>query len=122
MGGEFNFSAKRKHIALKYDNIFAQSKLIQSFERDYDDVVPHIYVVKILKMQNRDFVIKEMKKKGVWCLVFYLHIDMNKTKLRRVKSSTYYIVLILRVTTYVCDDVMTCGPQPPTQARPAHNG
>tara|TARA_B100000886_G_C20420732_1_gene491437 strand:- start:1072 stop:2190 length:1119 start_codon:yes stop_codon:yes gene_type:complete len=59
------FSAKRKHIALKYDNIFAQSKLIKSFERDYNNVVPHIYAVKILKMQNRDFVIKEMKKKGI---------------------------------------------------------
>ena len=42
-----NFSKKRQKLAKKYDKIFKNNKYIFPLKRDYDNIVPHIYVVKI---------------------------------------------------------------------------
>ncbi len=59
------FTSRRRLIAKKYDDLFLKSKLIQPFERDYNNIVPHIYVVRIPTMQNRDFVVNAMGEKGI---------------------------------------------------------
>ena len=42
-----NFSKKRQKLAKKYDKIFKNNKYIFPLKRDYENIVPHIYVVKI---------------------------------------------------------------------------
>lgn len=48
------FSNKRKEIARLYDGELNSNLNIIPLERDYDNVVPHIYVVRIKDLKDRD--------------------------------------------------------------------
>tara|TARA_B110000971_G_scaffold204037_1_gene225063 strand:+ start:1442 stop:2581 length:1140 start_codon:yes stop_codon:yes gene_type:complete len=41
------FSKKRQELAKKYDKLFKNNNFIFPLKRDYENIVPHIYVVKI---------------------------------------------------------------------------
>ena len=59
------FAAKRKKLAKHYDELLANHSIIQPVPRDYDDVVPHIYVVRINEMKNRSEIQQKMLEKGI---------------------------------------------------------
>jgi len=59
------FAETRKKLAKKYDQQFSNHKKIISVVRDYSIVVPHIYVIRIIGMKNRDDIKEAMLKKGV---------------------------------------------------------
>ena len=59
------FALKRKYLAKKYDKLFSKNSLIQALPRNYNDVVPHIYVVLINGIKNREEIQLELKKKGI---------------------------------------------------------
>lgn len=48
------FAKKRKQLAKLYDELLYKNKFIDTFYRNYDDVVPHIYVIKVSSKINRD--------------------------------------------------------------------
>ena len=48
------YAEKRRKLAKRYDQLFASHPIIQPVSRDYDNVVPHLYVVRILGMNNRN--------------------------------------------------------------------
>tara|TARA_Y100001958_G_C21247983_1_gene580083 strand:- start:8306 stop:9454 length:1149 start_codon:yes stop_codon:yes gene_type:complete len=63
---KFNFFAKkRKELAQYYDKKFLNIEKISSISRDYNSVVPHIYVVRIKGLRDRKKIQKEMLKKGI---------------------------------------------------------
>jgi len=58
-------AAKRQNLALKYDELLKNHSHIQPLLRDYDSVVPHIYVVRIEGMLNRKSLQEKMLASGI---------------------------------------------------------
>ena len=60
-----DFAIKRQKLAKKYDQLFNDHPSIQPVPRDYETVVPHIYVVRICGMKDRNHIQQEMLEKGI---------------------------------------------------------
>lgn len=56
---------KRQYLAKKYDRLFSDHPIIHLIPRDYETVVPHIYVIRISGMKNRDKIKQKMLEKGI---------------------------------------------------------
>ena len=56
------FSKKRQELAKKYDQLFKNNDTVFPLKRDYESIIPHIYVVKIkglvLKKELRDSMLE----------------------------------------------------------------
>ena len=65
------FSKKRKHIAKYYNKLLKNNNNIILLERDYESVVPHIYVIKISNLFKRNDLKDSMLKKGVEIGIHY---------------------------------------------------
>ena len=59
------FTKKRQELARNYDYLFSNNSIIKPLLRDYNSVVPHIYVVRIKGMNNRKNIQNKMLKKGI---------------------------------------------------------
>jgi len=49
-----SFQIKRRLLAKNYDEIFKNSPFISTFKRNYDEVTPHIYAVKLVESNSRE--------------------------------------------------------------------
>ena len=56
---------KRRTLAKHYDSLFFNHVQIQPLARDYETVVPHIYVVRIKGMNNLSILQARLSKKGI---------------------------------------------------------
>lgn len=66
------FSKKRKVIAKKYDKLLKNSNSkILKLDRNYDNIVPHIYVIRIKNMNYRDELRKRLLEKNIQTGVHY---------------------------------------------------
>ena len=61
----------RKNLALHYDHFFFDHKIIKTIPHNYSEVVPHIYVVRILEMKNRNLLREKMIKLGIQTGIHY---------------------------------------------------
>ncbi len=69
---KFNkFANRRKQIASAYDKLLSSNQNIKFLNRDYKNVVPHIYVVRIKDLNDRDGLREAMFKEGVEIGVHY---------------------------------------------------
>ena len=69
---KFNkFANRRKQIASAYDKLLSSNQNIIFLNRDYKNVVPHIYVVRIKDLNDRDGLREAMFKEGVEIGVHY---------------------------------------------------
>ena len=69
---KFNkFAIRRKQIATAYDKLLSSNQNILFLNRDYKNVVPHIYVVRIKDLNDRDGLRAAMYKEGVEIGVHY---------------------------------------------------
>jgi len=59
-----NLSKLRRDLARKYDELFADS-VLQLLHHDYNEVVPHIYVVRLPKEIDREYVAKKLAEQGI---------------------------------------------------------
>ena len=59
------FAKKRQKLAKKYDELLNNHPTIHPVPRDYNTVVPHIYVVQIHGMKNRKHIQDELLAKGI---------------------------------------------------------
>ena len=59
------FANKRQVLANMYDQLFSNNLFIEPLQRDYNSVVPHIYVVRIKGMNNRKDIQQKMLEKGI---------------------------------------------------------
>ena len=69
---KFNkLAALRKQIAINYDQLLSSNQNIKFLNRDYNNVVPHIYVVRINGLNDRDGLRRAMNKRGIEIGVHY---------------------------------------------------
>lgn len=59
------FARKRRDNAKLYDSYFSGHECIKPLVRDYDYVVPHIYVICIERLKNRKAIQKKLLEKGI---------------------------------------------------------
>jgi len=59
------FSCHRQKLAAIYDSFFVDNLQITRISHNYAEVVPHIYVVRIKKMTNRNLLREELLKAGI---------------------------------------------------------
>jgi dTDP-4-amino-4,6-dideoxygalactose transaminase len=59
------FAKKRQKLAKKYGELLNNHPTIHPVPRDYNTVVPHIYVVQIYGMKNRKHIQDELLAKGI---------------------------------------------------------
>ena len=65
------FAKKRQSFAKQYDQLFSGNRKIKILKRDYNNVVPHIYVVIIENLKKRDLLRKKMIEKEIQTGVHY---------------------------------------------------
>lgn len=61
----------RRQLARQYDALFADHPRIAPLQRDYNHVVPHIYVVRIKALRDRKLLRNRMLENGVQTGVHY---------------------------------------------------
>jgi dTDP-4-amino-4,6-dideoxygalactose transaminase len=61
----YEFAKKRQELAKQYNHLFYNHPKIQPLPRDYETVVPHIFVVRLKGMKNRKEVQRQMLEKGI---------------------------------------------------------
>ena len=84
----FNFLSKRRQLlAKRYDSYFKNDKNIYFIKHDYEKVVPHIYVIRIYNLKNREILIKKLKKIGIETGIHY----QPNHKLRLYSRNKYYL-------------------------------
>jgi len=59
------FTNKRQQRAKQYDHLLSGHPSIKPIPRDYDTIVPHIYVVRILGMKDRKQIQQALLEKGI---------------------------------------------------------
>ncbi len=59
------FAKKRQKFAKLYDSLLKNHSSIKIIPRDYNTVVPHIYVIRILGLRNRQHIEQSMLNKGI---------------------------------------------------------
>ena len=70
---KFNkFAVRRKQIATAYDKLLSSNQNIRLLNRDYKNVVPHIYVIRIKGLNDRDGLRDAMYSEGVEIGVHYI--------------------------------------------------
>ena len=77
---------KRQNFAKLYDELFIKESLIQPISRDYNNIVPHIYVVQINELHDRDDIRNKLLKKGIETGYHYQpnhYLTIYKTKNQR---------------------------------------
>jgi len=62
---------KRQKLAKLYDRLLQGSNRVEPLTRDYDTVVPHIYVVRILGLKNRQELQSELLEQNIQTGVHY---------------------------------------------------
>ena len=68
----FKYLSKRRRLLCKfYDEKFKNHKFIKFFKRDYSQEVPHIYVIKIPRLKNRELFRKKLSQKGIQTGIHY---------------------------------------------------
>jgi dTDP-4-amino-4,6-dideoxygalactose transaminase len=58
-------SSKRKMLAHQYDLLLQGHEKIKTFNRDYENIVPHIYVICIPHLKDRKNLQKKLLNKGI---------------------------------------------------------
>ncbi len=56
---------KRQALARKYDSVLKNNKYIKIIKQNYNEVVPHIYPIRIQNLTNRDKIIQLLKNQGI---------------------------------------------------------
>ena len=59
------FQKKRMILAKNYDEIFKNSGFISTFQRNYDEITPHIYAVKLLVPNSREKLQNYLLDQGI---------------------------------------------------------
>ena len=59
------FSKKRKSLAKEYDKLLSNNSRVQKFYRNYDNINPHIYVVRIPGLRDKNLLMNLMAENKV---------------------------------------------------------
>ena len=64
-------SGKRQRIAELYDHLLCEMPLVLRFKNDYKEIVPHIYVIRIHGLKNRERLRHDLLELGIETGVHY---------------------------------------------------
>jgi dTDP-4-amino-4,6-dideoxygalactose transaminase len=64
-------AANRQRLARRYDQLLRGHPSIRPLSRDYDSVVPHIYVVRIQSMSDREALQAQLLEQGIQTGIHY---------------------------------------------------
>ena len=64
-------SGKRQRIAELYDHLLCEMPLVLRFKNDYKEIVPHIYVIRIPRLKNRERLRHDLLELGIETGVHY---------------------------------------------------
>lgn len=64
-------AAARQALARQYDELFAGNERIRPIQRDYNTVVPHIYVVRIVGLKNRAMLQTRLLERNIQTGIHY---------------------------------------------------
>jgi dTDP-4-amino-4,6-dideoxygalactose transaminase len=97
-----SFKAKRRKIALQYDASFQGNNHIHTYSINYSDVVPHLYVIRIRNLQQRDLLREELLKYGIETGVHYypnhlLSLYKKKEEKLKITEKIYPEILSLPI-------------------------
>lgn len=103
-----HFAEKRKNISKKYDDAFRTIDSIEIIKRDYDEVVPFIYTMKV-KNGRRDPLMSYLNKKGIGTGINYIpnHIQPLFKKQNndlKVTDKIFKEIITLPLYTDMSDD------------------
>ena len=62
---------KRRELCKYYDELFAKNKKIKFFKRNYKLESPHIYLIRVPGIKNRDEIRKNLEKFGIQTGIHY---------------------------------------------------
>ena len=65
------FSKRRQDLARRYVKNLSKSKFYRCLSHDYDNVVPHIFVIEINSQIKRDIVMDRLASNGIQCGIHY---------------------------------------------------
>ena len=65
-------SNKRKKIAIRYDENLNNESMVELFRRNYEKIVPHIYVIKLDKSINRKKLMSLLYDRGIETGIHYV--------------------------------------------------
>lgn len=65
------FAKKRQNISIKYDQLFFRNEKIKFFIHNYNYIVPHIYVIRIIGLKNRRKLQEDLLKLDIQTGVHY---------------------------------------------------
>ena len=74
---------KRKNLAKQYDLLLKNIKDIKTLKNDYNEIVPHIYVIRINGLKNREDLRTELRQNSIETGKHYLpnhYLDFYKDK------------------------------------------
>lgn len=102
------FIARRKEICRRYDEAFKGNPLIQCLNINYDNVAPHIYVIRV-KNGRRDYLVDYLKGRDIETGINYIpnHLHSFYHKYRRDLPQTekaYQEILTLPLHYRLSDD------------------
>lgn len=85
------FSIKRKKLAKEYDRLLKGNSKIKIFNRNYEDVMPHIYCVLLHSNVNRDELRNYLLKRGIETGIHYKpnhYLSFYKNSSKEILSQT----------------------------------
>ena len=97
----FSYFTKRRTLAKRYNLILSKNSKIKLIDRDYDNIVPHIYVIRIPDLKNREVLQELMIDKGIQTGVHYKpnhHLSFFKDNIKhklKVTDKVYREILTL---------------------------
>lgn len=65
------FAKIRKELASYYDEVLSNNAYVRILRRNYADIVPHIYVVRITNPENRETLRQQLRMSGIQTGVHY---------------------------------------------------
>lgn len=69
---KFNkLSKKRQELAKYYDKLLEKISFVKILKQNYDEVVPHIYTIRLLDNSDRDKLREKLNKKGIETGIHY---------------------------------------------------
>lgn len=92
-----HFSTKRQQYARLYDELFENTKEITPLKHDYSVIVPHIYVIKVPYLINRDHLREHLRLNGVEVGYHYFPnhlLSLFKTDYKLPKTEEIYKSII----------------------------
>ena len=91
------FQKKRQKLAKLYDDQLSDIKFIELIERNYDQITPHIYVIKLKESNSRDNLQDFLLQQGIQSGIHYFpnhYLTYFKRRGKLINTESIYPSLL----------------------------